>query len=278
MIAKTQLSSFRNAKILNGMTHTCKNCRHEILGKFCHNCGQTANTHELNWLFLWHEIQHNFIHFEKGILFTSKELLTRPGNAIREFIEGKRVQHYKPIALVLLLAAIFTFLFQYFKVELAGNSIIRGIQDGGNASKKDNLPINLEDIREWTNAHYALQALLQIPFYALATFIFFRKSGYNYVQNFVLLTFITAQSLLVHILLFPLEILNKNVQFYYLPLIIEFVRLTFWFWTYVQFFNKYSKTKSLTLAVVSFLFSFILQILFVVIVMASYDFYLKHLH
>ena len=150
--------------------------------------------------FLWHEIQNNFIQFDRGVLYTSKALLTRPGFTIREFIEGKRIKHYKPIALVLLLATIYVLLYHYFKIDLSdgSRSFVQGLTDGSTAgAKKSSAMANYGQIMEWANTHYSEQALMQIPFFALGTFIFFRKSGYNYVQFFVLITFITALGLLV---------------------------------------------------------------------------------
>lgn len=144
---------------------------------------------------MWYELQNNFLQFDKGILYTSKALLTRSGNAIREFIEGKRVKHYKPIALVLLLAAIYVFLYQYFKIEIinAGNDFMTGWQSvPAKGTEKNNSIENYDKIKVWMDTHYSEQALLQIPIYTLANFILFRKSGYNYVQQFVFITYLSA--------------------------------------------------------------------------------------
>ena len=40
-------------------------------------------------------------------MYSGKQLFTRPGHAIREFIEGKRIKHLKPISLVIVLALVF---------------------------------------------------------------------------------------------------------------------------------------------------------------------------
>ncbi|QOG00887.1 DUF3667 domain-containing protein [Flavobacterium sp. MDT1-60] len=37
-------------------------------------------------------------------------MFTRPGHSIREFIEGKRVKHFKPLWLVAVLGALYGFL------------------------------------------------------------------------------------------------------------------------------------------------------------------------
>lgn len=69
------------------MITTCKNCNHNFKGNFCNNCGQTANTHEINFTSILHEIQHGIFHIDKGILYTSKELFRRPGHTIREYLD-----------------------------------------------------------------------------------------------------------------------------------------------------------------------------------------------
>lgn len=89
------------------MTTICKNCNEQLEWHFCGNCGQSAETHKMNVHFLWHDIQHGLLHFDKGILYTSKQLFTRPGIAIKEFIEGKRINHFKPISLIIVLATVY---------------------------------------------------------------------------------------------------------------------------------------------------------------------------
>jgi hypothetical protein len=77
------------------MNITCKNCHQTYTGNYCNNCGQPADTHKINIHYLWHDIQHGLFHFDKGVTYTAKQLFTRPGHSIREFIEGKRVKHIK---------------------------------------------------------------------------------------------------------------------------------------------------------------------------------------
>ena len=105
------------------MTHICKNCGSPVKSRFCSDCGQPASTHRISGHFLWHDIQHGILHVDKGILFTAKELFTRPGHSIREFLQGKRVKHFKPISLVIILAGIYGFLSHYFHIDLSGKRI-----------------------------------------------------------------------------------------------------------------------------------------------------------
>ena len=38
-----------------------------------------------------HDLIHGVWHIDKGVLFTVKELILRPGDSVRGFIQGKRV-------------------------------------------------------------------------------------------------------------------------------------------------------------------------------------------
>ncbi|MDH6353963.1 hypothetical protein M2132_000283 [Dysgonomonas sp. PH5-45] len=78
----------------------CKNCNSTIKGNYCQNCGQATKTDRINFHYLVHEIQHSIFHVDKGILFTIKELLLRPSITIKGYLEGKRVNLFKPFGFV----------------------------------------------------------------------------------------------------------------------------------------------------------------------------------
>lgn len=102
------------------MAENCLNCGTRIAGKFCSNCGQKASVHKY---FLKHFIQHGLIHgiwhVDSGIIFTIKELFTRPGHSIREFIFGKRVGYFSFVTLLLIIFGVSHFLGEYAQVKLS---------------------------------------------------------------------------------------------------------------------------------------------------------------
>ncbi len=182
------------------MTTNCQNCNKELNGYFCSNCGQSSATHKINLHFLWHDIQHGLLHIDKGILFTAKELFTRPGHSIREFLQGKRVRHFKPISLVILLAGIYGFLSHYFDINLLSNNI----EVTGSGEKFNQTKATIENMSEWMSQHYSVLTLLQIPVFSIGTFICFKKVGYNFIEHLVINSFIAGQKLILHIAVFPL--------------------------------------------------------------------------
>ncbi|MBL0737999.1 DUF3667 domain-containing protein [Flavobacterium sp. GN10] len=218
----------------------CKNCHQVFKGHYCNNCGQSAETHKINVHFLWHDIQHGLLHFDKGILYSLKQLFTRPGHSIREFIEGKRARHFKPLSLVVVLATLYGLLYHYFHI------------DTFNHVQAPNLDSNF--LNEWFATHFSWITVCSIPIYTIGTYLVFKNQGYNFVEFFVLNTFKAAQRISVQLLTIPAMIFLNNgshmQQYTYTMYIIGVILI---FWTNIQFFNKISKTRAFFLSILSHL-------------------------
>ncbi|MWB96328.1 DUF3667 domain-containing protein [Flavobacterium sp. GA093] len=232
------------------MEITCKNCQHVYEGNYCNNCSQPADTHRINRHFLWHDIQHGLFHFDKGILYSFKALFTRPGDSIREFIEGKRVNHFKPLSLVLLLAGMYGFLYHKFDLNLFPDPT--------------ESEFDYHDFNEWMATHFSWITIATIPIYTIGTWIAFRKQGYNFVEYFILNTFKASQKLFAHIATFPL------LYYYYgtphiatITNIIYALDVVLIFWSNMGFFNKMPKIKVFLLSALSHFIFWILMLIIV---------------
>jgi hypothetical protein len=232
------------------MNNICKNCHQTFKGHYCSNCGQTVETHKLNLHFLWHDIQHGLFHFDSGILYTAKQLFTRPGHSIREFIEGKRIKHFKPISLVMVLATAYIAFIHLLHIDLYVKTSETTIP---------NTHIDIEQLKEWMSSHFAWITLFGIPLHTIGTALFFRKQGYNFIEYFVLNTYKASQKLYVAILFIPLlyhysgTITIETITRFLL--LIDFI---LYFWTNDQFFYKLSKTKTFFLTLLSHIFFWII--------------------
>lgn len=235
------------------MNITCKNCHKTFKGHYCSNCGQPAETHKLNLHYLWHDIQHGLFHFDNGIAYTAKQLFTRPGHTIREFIEGKRIRHFKPISLVIILSTVYIALIHLLHIEIFAKPESGSIAEYANASEK---------LKEWLTAHFAWITLLSIPIHTIGTAICFRKQGYNFVEYLVFNTYKAGQKLFISILFIPLLYLYSgtpaiNTVFRTLIVIDFFL----YFWTNIQFFNHLPKTKTLFLTLLTHIIFWLLLFL-----------------
>lgn len=228
----------------------CSNCSNNFDTNYCPNCGTPARTKRIDKKYVLHEVQHGIFHFEKGFLYTVKELFVHPGHSIRSFIQGERSKHYKPIGFVIVTSIIYSILSHalHYKPDLKIPS--------GNISK----------IFDWVGENYNYSNLIEILFIAFTLNWFFRKKGYNYFENLVLLCYLTGFGMLIGVFcliiaaITKLEIINSHI--FTISIIIYTV------WAVGQFYNnKYWWTyiKILIAYIVGFLLFMISAILLAVI-------------
>jgi hypothetical protein len=229
-------------------TNICRNCNHEFEGDFCNHCGQAADTHRLNMHHIWHDLQHGLFHFDNGIFYTIKQLLTRPGYTIREYINGKRVRHFKPLSFVIILATLYGLLYHY----LIGNIF----EVEPTHAPQDVLSV-YEKVILWSTDHFAYATLILIISTTIASYLVFKRQGYNLAEHFVLNTYYRGLVLVIALLLFTVfYVLYKGGKEWlrvYAPVsqAIDFILM---YWCYTQFFNKLTKIQSLGLTLLAYLF------------------------
>lgn len=217
----------------------CKNCNSNIEGKFCRTCGQKASTERITFRYLLNEISNSIFQINRGFFFTVKELLIRPGHAIRDFIHGKRVSHYKPIGFLLVTATIYVFTIHLLETSTYIDSMLSGAKEAmleKSETSTDSKFLN------WVELNQAYIPLLLIPLFATASFLAFFKSGYNYFEHIVLYIYITGEKMLMYLLC---GFLVKDVDT--VMSIITIISPLYTFWVYVQFFNEKKKARVLFL-------------------------------
>ena len=245
-----------NLRMNTTKTITCKNCGNEFTGNYCNICGQSAHTHDINFHFIWHDIQHGLLHLEKGILYTIKELFIRPGHSVKEYIDGKRINHFKPISLVLLLAGLYVFLLHTF--DLHQIPLVSTTTEG---SVKLDVSGFIRSIEE----HYSISQILFLPIFSLASYLAFKKFKLSYIKHLVLNAFILVQRLVVKILFVPLlYAYNGTSKMNIVIGITNLIGFAFAFWTLGQFFKDKSTFKTI-LRCISFFFLFLFQMIVIVV-------------
>ena len=254
----------------------CRNCNQHLLlnQKFCHECGQATDTHRINFHYFVHEVPHSIFHVDGGIIFTLKELFTRPGHTIREYLDGKRKPHFKPLMLVLIMGSVCA-LIQYFlkdptKKKFADQPLLKGdVKTSGLANYVDfeGLVSYFKHIVEWLSNHFAFTVLLMLPIAAFGFFLGFRKYKLNYPEWLVVFLFLAGQSLTVYILFIFLNrfVGNYNVLFFFLCWGLVTFSLT-------QLFNergkKYVVLRSLWSIFLSYIFSLVYVVIAILVVAA----------
>lgn len=174
------------------MAENCLNCNEVITGVFCSNCGQKKYK-RIDKKYIWDEIQYTLLHTNKGFLYSVKNILKNPGKTAREFIEGNRVNHYKPILLVFVLSGIGVFI----SYKILG---LKEIMTAYFSEKHVNSKM-MTDVMTFISSYNSILMLLLIPFFAIATKIAFRKSGHNYYEHIVMNSYILSLYTLISIIL-----------------------------------------------------------------------------
>ncbi|HBR11068.1 MAG TPA: hypothetical protein DD740_02430 [Chryseobacterium sp.] len=134
--------------------------------------------------YISHEIQH-LLHFDKGFPFTFKEILIRPGKAVREYLGENREKYVKPIVFLVFAAVMYTLIIHFFHIEIS----IFNIKGFGKTSEwQSNL--DTDAVNNWIDSHLSYSAMIIGFFMALWTKLIFYKKGYNLFEIFVLLAYI----------------------------------------------------------------------------------------
>jgi len=229
---------------------TCKNCNHHFEGKFCNNCGQSADTNRLDFKFLIKNLRKNFLkYFHGGIFYSAVQLFTRPGHTIREYLDGKRVKHFEPIGLLITFATFYGVLYHTF-----GINMFAGISESN-----PNGTIDFKSVSNWMADHFAVVTLVLVPIYSIGSYFSFRKQKYNFYEHIYLNTFLGSQRLLVRIVVFPLFAIWDGMENIFilrdLLIVLDIILMV---WSYTQFFNKMKRIKAILLGVLSYSIFFVL--------------------
>jgi len=133
------------------------------------------------------------LHMDRGILYSLKELLLRPGHLMRGYLEGRRAKQVKPLLLVMITAAAVVLLSKY----LAGGDVLGGMaaRTHDTAALPSALATTSKSISDWMNAYFAAATLLLLPFEAGAFRLAFHRVGsLNYPKWLVIAAFLTVQT------------------------------------------------------------------------------------
>lgn len=184
----------------------CANCLRAIDASdqhFCPACGQPTPAHRIDWRFVAHELEHNVLQMDRGMLYTLKHLLFSPGQLIRDYIDGRRARHVKPLFLITVSAAFVVFATSYLAdgdvMQATFDQATSGLRNAGNPAF-DPTPIAraFGVANAWMNHHFAAVTLMLLPIEALAfRLAFWRWQRLNYPEWMVITAVITAQTLIV---------------------------------------------------------------------------------
>lgn len=226
----------------------CKNCSASYESKYCPNCGNTV-AKRIDNHYVWHEIQHSVIHFDKGFGYTILQLLHKPGHAIRAYVLGKRANLYKPVGFVFITSVIYLFV----------RHLIHFTEP---ASFK--LPVDsyTGKMMTWVTENYNYANLIEILFIAGLLKLLFRDKKFNFFEYLVLLCYLIGMSMLLVLIAMLAAHYSNQISIYIYSLLVVSV---YCIWGIGQFFGdkNFSTYILATVAYAGGLFLFIIGVLLV---------------
>lgn len=234
----------------------CANCGRAITGtdqKFCPACGQSTPAHRIDWHFLGHELEHSVLHMDRGVFYSLKELMLRPGHLMRDYIQGQRAKQVKPLLLLMISAAVVVLLGKFLLGgDLIGPSLQAGYAPGasmggdGSAAAAASAKTTVA-VKDWINTHLAAFTLLLLPFEAGAFWLAFKGRGLNYPEWLVISAFLTVQTFIFMAAAVLVQRWVPSAQAWVVPF--AFLYLVF---SLVQYFRGSARWKTMLRTLLGF--------------------------
>ena len=236
----------------------CLNCNTEVNSNFCPDCGQPKVLKRINGHYIVHEIEH-VLHFERGIFYTIKELITSPGQNIRNYLTENRSRLVKPIIFIIVSSLIYSISNHFFHFQ------------DGYINYLDSQKTSTSTISKWVQMNLGYSNIMMGIFIALWTKLFFRKRDYNIFEILILLCFVMGIGMLIYAIfgvVYGLTHLNI-MQF---AGIAAFMYST---WAIGQFYDR-GKASSYVKAFLAYIFGMMTFSLAILLVGTLIDLVIKH--
>jgi hypothetical protein len=238
---------------------TCKNCNHDVSLNYCPNCGQPTQLKRIDAHYVTHEIEH-VLHFERGILYTVRELITSPGQNIKKYIAENRSRLVKPIIFIIITSLVYSVVIHFFDLD---DGYVK-YDDGGTKS-------TFGSITQWVRAHYGYSNIFMGLAIAFWTRLIFKKYGYNYFEILILLCFAMGMGMLI----FAVFALFQGLTKINLMQAAGIIGVAYCTWAIGQFFDKKRLINYLN-AFVAYLLGMVTFWLIAFLIGTVIDLLLKH--
>ena len=171
-------------------THKCLNCGTEFEGKFCPECGQSADTGRFTMRFIFENLIAAFTSKDGGIWFTLKNMFTQPGAMVVELLNGKRRSYFSPFPMLFFALTVYILLFSFTGSRGDIQEIEQKIKDSeitieSDLDEKTQMALaRFNDIKKLVGkgvkiyyTRYTTVTMLTIPLFLFATRAWYGKSN-----------------------------------------------------------------------------------------------------
>jgi len=198
---------------------SCLNCGKELIGSYCHHCGQKKDVTRLSWGSLLNDLQKRLFGFDNNYFRTVRDLTIAPGKVIQSTIDGVRVRYIGPVGYYFLMITIFVLLLSFLDIDMAEytKDIVStfSVEDRSQSQQEMQMKIN-----SFVFSNFRLISFLMIPFFVLGVWIIFKNKKLNFLESSVVVFYSQGHPVLLSIFgLLGYKFFNMiHAQLYIAPL------------------------------------------------------------
>lgn len=180
----------------------CVHCNQPVSTAYCASCGQRSGVKRITFRDTIRDFWIQVAGLDGILLRTLRDLTLRPGLVALRYIAGVRVAYLGPIAYFFFMITLLLLWISVLGLDFA--ELIRDRQQTFNTSETSQKVSQL--MAQWVSDHIKWVVFLAVPFQAFAArFLFFRKSGYNFVEHTVPLFYTTGHLFWLTMLVFTVR-------------------------------------------------------------------------
>lgn len=237
----------------------CKNCSTEFQGNYCPECGQKASVKRFSTKIVFNELIDKIIPLDKGVLFTARHLLTRPGAMLREYLAGKRALYTKPLQFLLILVAISLI---FFSQEQFLQGMEAGMTQTGGGTQQEQVAEFQKKLREFISSNLTLLILGMIPFLALTGRWFYKKHDINYAEHFIMNCYLMAGCTIISLpFTAVMKFMNNGAYNYAITIPFFLCYLGYFMVVHLGFFREKNRIWNAIKAALTFIVGYVIYIL-----------------
>jgi hypothetical protein len=206
---------------------------------------------------LSYEIAESF-DLDKGLLFTIRSLFTNPSEAIKGYLDTDRLRYSNPFKYFLLIVGITTFI--SIKIDFW-----KTVSFSNTSENAENLKTFNQIYQDYFLDYLNIWFGFAVIFTTLFSFLFFKKSGYNIIEHFIINIYIFSQQSLIFIFLIVIMKIYPGTLWLYFALTTVYA-----IWCYNDIFEGhfYSKLfKSILVVSLSTMLYFLVTMSLMVLIM-----------
>jgi hypothetical protein len=243
----------------------CINCGEEVNSAYCPSCGQKNPPKKLNLLTLYGDFQARIYGFDGMFPRTLTDLTVRPGQATKAYIEGNRVRYYGPVGYFFLMITVYLLLASILNIDLV--TFTKASMPDFGASQSEGQQQLYDFMMKTMNDSLRISSFIMALLIGFFSWLFFRKSGYNFIENAILIFYVNGHILWLSILsLITYKAAAWTVD-YNLQLLITIV---FTVYAFVDFYRHQNRVKVILKGLLVFATSYLFLILIAIGMMIVY--------